>query len=580
MRSVNRKRFIHLVALHSAAGFLKGAWFKSLLVYLLLIAALEAGVVIATRAVAARVLNAHSGIDMQTLLDAQLAINLLIAVILFMVVRTLGVTALWSLAVRRVSDGSVKLSTMLFSSYLHWPYLRLLGRDRLRILDNLRTAERSVSQDITMPLLLLISETLVAAAIVFVLLVVAPVATLLLILWFSIVFGLFVRLLSRNSHQLAKRRWHAFRQLQELNRWTFQQFRNVRLMGQESQLTERYKFLSTLSADIAAKLFLLTSLPRHVGEFALLGSMLILFGWFSIQGLNPHLIMQEVAILGVASMRLLPAAQRAVNLVHVLEQKLPDLEEMLEDLSEPQFPLPETTIRSGHATLFREVLSLENAYFTYENGLAVVPRGTNLFVNRGEWVHVSGPSGVGKTTLVSILLGLLPLREGTVAIDGCPVDMLPILRGGAVAVVPQDASMIVGTILENISFPLAPKLGDSDAARELLNAVGVERSPDERIGDNGASLSGGQIQKIAIVRALLLKPELLILDEATSQIDSGSEQEIFGLIRLHSPQATVVVIAHRLSCVNGFDRVWAHHEGKWENTALRERAPAPSAVQE
>jgi hypothetical protein len=68
-------------------------------------------------------------------------------------------------------------------------------------------------------------------------------------------------------------------------------------MGQESQLTERYKFLSTLSADIAAKLFLLTSLPRHVGEFALLGSMLILFGWFSIQGLNPHLIMQEVAIL-------------------------------------------------------------------------------------------------------------------------------------------------------------------------------------------------------------------------------------------------------------------------------------------
>ncbi len=576
---MNGRRVVHLVALHSAAGFLKGAWFRSLLVYLILIAALEAGVVVATRAVAARVLNAPSSMDVQTLLDARLAIVLLIAVILFMALRTLGVTALWSLAVRRVSDGSVKLSTMLFSSYLHWPYLRLLGRDRLRLLENLRTAERSVSQDITMPLLLLTSETLVAAAIILVLLVVAPVATLLLILWFSIVFGLFVRILSRNSHQLATRRWHAFRQLQELNRWTFQQFRNVRLMGQESQLTERYKFLSARSADISAKLFLLVSLPRHVGEFALLGSMLMLFGWFSIQGHNPHLIMQEVAILGVASMRLLPAAQRAVNLVHVLEQKLPDLEEMLEDLSEPQFPLPEATIRSGHPTLFKEVLSLENAFFAYENGLAAVPRGTNLFVNRGEWVHVSGPSGVGKTTLVSNLLGLLPLREGTVAIDGWPVDMLSILRGGAVAVVPQDASMIVGTILENISFPLETKLGDIDAARELLNAIGVERSPEERIGENGASLSGGQMQKIAIVRALLLKPELLVLDEATSQIDSGSEQKIFNLIRKHIPQATVVVIAHRLSGVNGFDRVWAHNEGKWENIALGVRALAPSTAQ-
>jgi ABC-type multidrug transport system fused ATPase/permease subunit len=577
---VSRRRISHLVSLHSAAGFLKRAWFKSLFVYLILIAALEAGVVIATRAVAARVLNADSGMDMQSLLDARLAIVLLTAVILFMVLRTLGATALWSLAVRRVSDGSVKLSTRLFSSYLHWPYLRLLGRDRLRLLENLRTAERSVSQDITMPLLLLTSETFVAAAIVLVLLVLAPVATLLLILWFSIVFGLFVRLLSRKSHQLAKQRWHAFRQLQEFNRWTFQQFRNVRLMGQESQLTERYKFLSACSADISAKLFLLASLPRHVGEFALLGSVLILFSWFSIQGHNSHLIMQEVAILGVASMRLLPAAQRAVNLVHVLEQKLPDLEEMLEDLSEPQFPLPEATIRSGHPTLFKEILSLENAFLTYENGLAAVPRGTNLFVNRGEWVHVSGPSGVGKTTLVSALLGLLPLREGTVAIDGWPVDMLSNLRGGAVAVVPQDASIIVGTILENISFPLEAKLGDIDAARELLNAIGVERSPEEPIGENGASLSGGQMQKIAIVRALLLKPELLVLDEATSQIDSGSEQKIFSLIRKHIPQATVVVIAHRLSSVNSFDRLWAHNEGKWENIALGVRALAPSTAQE
>ncbi len=577
---MSRRRISHLVSLHSAAGFLKRAWFKSLFVYLILIAALEAGVVIATRAVAARVLNADSGMDMQSLLDARLAIVLLTAVILFMVLRTLGATALWSLAVRRVSDGSVKLSTRLFSSYLHWPYLRLLGRDRLRLLENLRTAERSVSQDITMPLLLLTSETFVAAAIVLVLLVLAPVATLLLILWFSIVFGLFVRLLSRKSHQLAKQRWHAFRQLQEFNRWTFQQFRNVRLMGQESQLTERYKFLSACSADISAKLFLLASLPRHVGEFALLGSVLILFSWFSIQGHNSHLIMQEVAILGVASMRLLPAAQRAVNLVHVLEQKLPDLEEMLEDLSEPQFPLPEATIRSGHPTLFKEILSLENAFLTYENGLAAVPRGTNLFVNRGEWVHVSGPSGVGKTTLVSALLGLLPLREGTVAIDGWPVDMLSNLRGGAVAVVPQDASIIVGTILENISFPLEAKLGDIDAARELLNAIGVERSPEEPIGENGASLSGGQMQKIAIVRALLLKPELLVLDEATSQIDSGSEQKIFSLIRKHIPQATVVVIAHRLSSVNSFDRLWAHNEGKWENIALGVRALAPSTAQE
>lgn len=566
-------------ALHFAAGLLKGAWFRTVLFCLAPIALLEVGVIIATRSAASRLMTTGEGFGAQVLPDTRIAVALLGAVLLFMALRTIGATLLWTVALRQVTEGSVRLSTSLFSSYLHWPYTRLMGQDRSRIFENLRTTSRSASQEIVTPLLLLISEVMVAVAITLAVFILAPVATLLLILWFLVVFGLLFGFLSKRSQRLAERKWKTFHKLQELDRWTFSQFRHVRLTAQEGPLTRRHTALTAQAAEIGSRLFLLTTLPRHIGEMALLGAMLILFGWFSFQGHAPSLIIRDIAVLSIASLRLLPAGQRAVYLVHQLQQKLPALRDLFDDFEQPLIELPEPELRKSNAPLFKNILALENTYFGYENGAAVIPRGTSLHVLRGEWLHVSGPSGTGKTTLVSLLLGLLQPTEGAVSIDGHPMDILSALRGGAVAMVPQDAVMVSGTIHENLCFPFASSHIDADHASALLKSVCVERSLDERIGEDGAGLSGGQKLKLAIIRALLLKPELLILDEATSQIDRDGEKTIFELIRTELPNATVVVIAHKLASLEGFHRVWILQNGAWENRATSPQASRNSAIE-
>ena len=550
-----------------AAGLLKGDWRVIILFSILPIAALEAGVVVATRAAASRLIVSDSPANTGMTTEAGLTALLLAAVIAFMAIRTIGVTLLWALALRYVKAASVRLSSKLFLSYLHWPYMRIVGRTHERIFENMRTASRTVSQEIIIPLLMLISEIIVAAAIVFALLVIAPIATLLLIVWFVFVFGILLGVLSHTSRHLAQQKWRAFHNLQELDSWTFRQFRHVRLTAQEAQLTERHKTLSRLSSNIGANLFLLGTLPRQIGEIALLGSVLILFIWFSFQNHDPALIMKEIAVLSVASLRLLPAGQRVVSLAHQLQQRAPSLRDMLVDIAQPtlDLPIPST---AAEAALRWKVLGLESVSFGYENGLSVVPPETNLYVRRREWLHVSGPSGTGKTTLVSLLLGLIAPSHGHVTVDGKPVNMLIALRGGAVTMVPQDSTVVAGTIHENLSFPFPASSIDAKRARQLLVAVGIPHDLDTRIGNEGATLSGGQRQKLAIVRAMLLSPTLLVLDEATSQIDREGEAAIFTLIQRELSATTVVIIAHKLESYAEFDRIWAYDNGKWNNICL------------
>ena len=561
-------------AVRFAAGLLKGHWCAITLFCILPIAALEAGVVVATRAAASRLIVSDTPANTAMTTEAGVTALLLAAVIAFMVIRTIGVTLLWTLALRYVKAAGVRLSSKLFSAYLHWPYMRIIGRPRERIFENMRTASRTVSQEVIIPLLVLISEIIVAVAIVLALLVIAPAATLLLIVWFVVIFGVLLGVLSHKSRHLAQQKWGVFHKLQELNGWTFRQFRHVRLTAQEAQLTERHKCLSRQSGNIGAKLFLLGTLPRQIGEIALLGAVLILFSLFSFQNHDPALIMKEIAVLSVASLRLLPAGQRAVSLAHQLQQKAPALRDMLVDLAEPNLELPIPDI-ADDTPLQWNVLGLDSASFEYEDGLSVVPPETNLQVKRGEWLHVSGPSGTGKTTLVSLLLGLLTPSHGNVTVDGKPVNMLTALRGGGVTMIPQDTTVVAGTIHENLSFPFPTSSIDAARARKLLMAVGISHDLDARIGNEGATLSGGQRQKLAIIRAMLLSPALLVLDEATSQIDREGEAAIFTLIQRELSATTVIIIAHKLESYAEFDRIWAYESGTWKNIALDLAAPSP-----
>ncbi|MET0571744.1 MAG: peptidase domain-containing ABC transporter [Pedobacter agri] len=195
--------------------------------------------------------------------------------------------------------------------------------------------------------------------------------------------------------------------------------------------------------------------------------------------------------------------------------------------------------------------------------------GFDLHVPKGKITAVVGESGSGKTTLLSLLQNIYPLQSGNIMIGEFDINYITneSLRK-LVAVVPQDVHLFAGNVIENIAVgemePDMKKIVRICAQLHIMDFI--ERLPngfDTYLGENATNLSGGQRQRLAIARALYRDPEILILDEATSSLDSSSEEHIHHAISLLREQGkTIILIAHRLSTVVNADKIVVLKEGK------------------
>jgi subfamily B ATP-binding cassette protein MsbA len=195
-------------------------------------------------------------------------------------------------------------------------------------------------------------------------------------------------------------------------------------------------------------------------------------------------------------------------------------------------------------------------------------REIQLDVAPGEIVALVGPSGAGKTTLVSLLPRFWDVLEGRILLEGIDVRDLRLadLRG-AIGLVPQEPALFSGTVRENIAYarPGATREEVDAAARAAHAHEFVERLPqgyDTMVGERGIKLSGGQRQRIAIARAILKDPAVLILDEATSSLDTESERLIEDAMERLLVGRTTLIIAHRLSTVRRADRLIVLDHGR------------------
>ena len=199
-------------------------------------------------------------------------------------------------------------------------------------------------------------------------------------------------------------------------------------------------------------------------------------------------------------------------------------------------------------------------------------------VEAGECVAIVGPSGAGKTTLLKILAGLLRPTSGTVLLDGVPMQAVGFeYYRSQIGCVLQNDQLFAGTIAENIAA-FSPNLDPKriqNVARLAAIHDEILRMPmgyETLVGDMGSSLSGGQVQRIVLARALYRKPRILLLDEATSHLDEENERAINGAIRMLT--IARVIVAHRRSTIDTADRVvpiWSGATMRKESSPLQSR---------
>jgi ABC-type multidrug transport system fused ATPase/permease subunit len=205
--------------------------------------------------------------------------------------------------------------------------------------------------------------------------------------------------------------------------------------------------------------------------------------------------------------------------------------------------------------------------FAYAEGRPVL-EGLSFSIEPGEMVGVLGPSGAGKSTLVQLLLGVRDVTEGSLMVAGS--DLRGVDRSWwnhRVALVAQDALLFSGSVADNIRF-FRDDISDDDVRRAaglahvLADIEALPMGLDTSLGERGSQLSGGQRQRISIARALVGRPEILVLDEPTSALDVHSELLVRQTLADLHGSTTVIVIAHRLSTLEICDRLFVIEEGR------------------
>lgn len=351
---------------------------------------------------------------------------------------------------------------------------------------------------------------------------------------------------------------------------TTETLRNVELvksLGLEGQEVDRLNDVNDRILQLELrKIVLVRKLAFLQGTIlnALRSGLMLLLVWLIFTG---AITLGEMFSLWVYSFFVFAPLAEFGDVAATYQEARASLGRLQEVLREPPEPLPAHPVTLGPLSR----IAFENVRFQHGSAERAAIDTVSLSIRAGETVAFVGPSGAGKSTLVKLLVGLYRPTTGTLTVNG--VDALtldPREFRRRIGLVAQETQLFAGTIRENLLF-VKPTATDDECLAALRAAAADPllqrgtRGLDTRIGEGGLKLSGGERQRLAIARALLRQPDLIIFDEATSSLDSITERAITDTIRgieRQRPDLTTVVIAHRLSTVAHADRIFVLERGR------------------
>ena len=324
-------------------------------------------------------------------------------------------------------------------------------------------------------------------------------------------------------------------------------------------------------ADVSAESAFMPYVSKYVIETAVvLGAVIIGASQFILQDAT-HAV-ATLAIFLAAGTRIAPSVLRvqqgSLTIRGALGQAKPtlDLIDSLDDA--PMSENVDDTVDLIHAGFVPEI-QITNVSLTYPHKNSRAISEISLSIPAGLSIAFVGPSGGGKTTIIDVLLGVLNPDEGSVLISGVSPLLAVSKWPGAVSYVPQDVVIAAGTIRENVSLGYPSESVTDELVHSALRVAHLDQfvaslplGIDTQVGERGAKISGGQRQRLGIARAMFTRPQLLVLDEATSSLDGETEASISQAINSLRGSTTVVMIAHRLSTVRNADIVVYLSEGK------------------
>jgi ATP-binding cassette, subfamily B, bacterial PglK len=473
---------------------------------------------------------------------------------------------------RYLYNRRLRFMRQLFESYLRRPYAFHLQRNSADLIRNVQLETGRTVNGVMTPLLKVGMEILVLVAVFGTLLYFEPVITLVAIFGFGLLGGMFYRgIRARIARHGLKDQEAAGRMIQTVQEG-LGGLKDIKVLGREEFFVQT--FLRNARDQMRAQRFekVAEAFPRSFVETAAVFGLLGVAFLFILQGRPVQSVIPTLALFGAATIRLMPSFNRILTYLPKVRYNEPAARVVHAELvSAHQEAQPHAALASPQldSTVFQGGVRFEGVGYRYPGADKPALRGLALDIPAGSMVGLIGPSGAGKTTVVDLLLGLLSPNEGRILGGGRDIrEDLHAWQAG-LGYIPQHIFLLDGTIRRNVALGLPDGGIDEGRVWEALEhaemADFVHRLPDGLdtvVGERGVRFSGGQRQRIGIARALYGDPRILVMDEATSAVDTATERRVIRAVEALRGERTIMMIAHRLSTLKSCDRLFQLENGR------------------
>jgi ATP-binding cassette, subfamily B, bacterial PglK len=411
------------------------------------------------------------------------------------------------------------------------------------------------------PLLNFISSVIIMLGIISIIFIIDAQVALVTFSIFAVLYWIITfftkKSLQKNSQLIANQSTQMVKYLQE----GLGGIRDVLIDSTQEFYCKLYKKADLSLRRASGDNLFIASSPRYLVEA--IGMILIAILAYTLV-LQEGGISAAIPVLGalaVGAQRLLPALQQAYSSYSTIKGAKSSFIDVLNLLDQP---LPNSTSQDlPNLMPFKQEVAFKNLSFRYTEDTPWILKNVNLIFKKGETIGFIGVTGSGKSTLIDILMGLLPPTSGEILIDGVTITQCNIKAWQAnISHVPQSIYLTDSNIQENIAFGIGPeKIKERKVVQAAQQAQISEMINDLKnkyktfVGERGVQLSGGQRQRIGIARALYKNTDVLIFDEATSALDNQTEQKIMQQIDQLKGNRTIFIIAHRLTTLKQCDRI-------------------------
>ena len=486
---------------------------------------------------------------------------LLIACALIIIKSALALIMHW-IATRQFALYEFAIGARMFHAYLASSWEE---RSKRSTVEFTRIADTGISvamSGLVLSLLTIPGNVLTIVLTLGVLVVAQPVTALLSLAYLGVVAAVINQIVTKRTLQASRNNLDYSYRIAQLLTEMVDAMKELTLRGRLEQIQSVVGRHREGAVRARASLAFLSIIPRYSYEAALIGGFLLIGGvGYVIGGLSAAVI--AVALFGAAGVRLIPALTGVQSSIITASASVPWVKDVVTDLRGAEANVTDALGGTDPTMLpdSPKALALRDIQFRYPTGSSPVLLGLDLDVPLGSSLGIVGPSGSGKSTLIDLLLGLRSPTTGHIMIDGIPLTEVIHAWRSRIGYVPQRVTLFDGSIGQNVALTWEDdydreKVIDVLEKAQLSSLVNSrEHGIDEQIGERGVSLSGGQQQRLGIARALYSDPLILVLDEATSSLDTKTEDDVVTAIKALHGQVTIIAVAHRISTIKDYDQI-------------------------